>query len=94
MIMQTIQFISVTPEQLQKAIIEGVKTQLDDLKKNFQPKEPKEYLERAEVAKMLNVDVSTVHNWTVKRILTSYGIGRRVYYLRSEVENAIVELKK
>ncbi|RMA56643.1 helix-turn-helix domain-containing protein [Ulvibacter antarcticus] len=92
--MKQVQFISITPEQLQTAIIEGVKTQLDDLKKNFQPKEPKEYLERAEVAKMLNVDLSTVHNWTVKGILISYGIGRRVYYLRTDVENAIVELKK
>lgn len=92
--MKQVQFISITPEQLQTAIIEGVKTQLEELKKNFQPKEPKEYLERAEVAKMLNVNLSTLHNWNVKGILKSRGIGRRVYYLRTEVENSIVELKK
>lgn len=92
--MKQVQFISTTPEQLQTAIIEGVKTQLEDLKKDFQPIEPKEYLERSELAKMLNVNLSTVHNWTVKGILTSYGIGRRVYYLRSEVESSIVKLKK
>ena len=92
--MQSVQFIQVTPEQLQNAIIEGVKTQLQDLKKHFQPKEPNEYLTRVEVAEMLKIDLSSVHNWTKKGILISYQIGGRVYYKRAEVENAIVELKK
>ena len=34
--MEKIQFIQITPEQLQDAIIDGVKTQLDDLKSHFQ----------------------------------------------------------
>lgn len=92
--MQTVQFIQVTPEQLQTSIIEGVKTQLQDLKKHFQPKEPNEYLTRVEVSEMLKIDLSSVHNWTKKGILTSYQIGGRVYYKRQEVENAIIELKK
>ncbi|WP_242121650.1 helix-turn-helix domain-containing protein [Aestuariivivens sediminicola] len=92
--MQTIQFIQVTPEQLQNAIIEGVKLQLQDLKKHFQPKEPNEYLTRADVAEMLKIDLSSVHNWTKRGILTSYQIGGRVYYKHKEIENAIVELKK
>jgi excisionase family DNA binding protein len=90
--MQTVQFISVTPEQLQNAIIEGVKTQLEDLKKHFEPKTPNVYLTRQEVAEMLSVDLSTVHNWKVKGILTAYQIGGRVFYLRTDVENAIVKL--
>lgn len=92
--MQTVQFIQVTPEQLQNAIIEGVKTQLQDLKKHFEPKTPTEYLTRSEVAKMLSVDLSTVHNYTKRELLTSYGIGARVYYKRSEVENSLIKLNK
>jgi len=92
--MQQIQFVQVTPEQLQEAIIEGVKTQLQDLKKHFQPIEPNEYLTRVEVSKLLKIDLSSVHNWTKKGILTSYQIGGRVYYKRTEIENAIIELKK
>lgn len=92
--MSQIQFIQTTPEQLQTAIVEGVKSQLEDLKKNFQPKEPTEYLTRQEVAQMLKVDISTVHNWTTKGTLKPYGIGRRVYYKRTEVENSLVELEK
>lgn len=92
--MKSIQLIELTPEQLQTAIIDGVKTQLNELKKSFQPKEPTEYLTRSEVAELLKIDLSTVHNWTRKGRLTSYGIGSRIYYKRKEVENAIVKLNQ
>lgn len=92
--MEKVQFIQVTPEQLQTAIIDGVKTQLNELKKSFQPKEPTEYLTRSEVAELLKIDLSTVHNWTRKGRLTSYGIGSRIYYKRKEVESAIVKLNQ
>jgi excisionase family DNA binding protein len=91
---KSVQFIAVTPEQLQDAILEGVKSQLDDLKKGFQPKEPTIYLTRKNVAEMLSVDLSTVHNYTKRKILQAYQIGGRVFYKRDEVENAIVKLKK
>jgi len=91
--MPTLQFIQVTPEQLQDAIIQGVKIQLQELRNHFQPKEPTEYLTRNEVAELLKINLSSVHNWTKKGILTSYQIGGRVYYKRSEIENSIDELK-
>ena len=91
----TIQFIQVTPEQLQDAIIEGVNSKLDDLKKNFQPKEPPKYVTRKYVAdEMLHCDISTVHNLSVKGVLQKYQIGGRVLYQLKEVEDAIVKLKK
>jgi len=92
--MKQIQFIQITPEQLKEKIVEGVKTQLDDLKEHFSPKEPTEYLTRKDVADLFKVDISTIHNWTVKDILKAYSIGRRVYYKRDEIELAIVELEK
>mgnify|MGYP003460539786 CR=1 FL=1 len=90
--MGTVQFIQVTPEQLQNEIIKGVKTELEQIKKDFQPKQPSEYLTRNEVAEMLKIDLSSVHNWTKKGKLKAYGIGGRVYYKRDEVENSIIEL--
>jgi Helix-turn-helix domain len=92
--MKQIQFISISPEELQSAIIEGIKSQLEDLKKNFEPKTPTEYLTRNETADLLKVDVSSIHNWTKRKILQSYGCSGRVYYKRSEIEKAIVKLKK
>jgi len=91
--MGAIQFITVTPEQLQTEILKGVKIQFEELKKSFQPKEPTELLTRSEVAELLKCDLSTVHNWTKKGLLVAYSIGARVYYKRRQVENAIVELK-
>lgn len=92
--MQQIQFIGTTPTALIDLIDEMVKKRIDDLKKNFEPKIPNEYLTRVEVSKMLSVDISTIHNWTKKGILQSYQIGGRVFYKRKQVENAIVKLKK
>lgn len=91
---KNIQFIQITPEQLKESIIDGVKNVLDDLKQNFQPKEPTEFLTRSEVSKLLKIDLSTVHNWTKKGKLNPYGIGNRIYYKRSEIEKSLVKLNK
>ena len=91
--MKSVQFIQVTPEQLQDAIIDGVKTQLNDLKNHFQPKIPTEYLTRAEVKELLKVDLSTVHNWSKSGKIKAYGVGGRVYYKRSEIDSVIIPLK-
>jgi excisionase family DNA binding protein len=90
--MQQIQFIQITPEQLQDAIITGVKEQIEGLKKSFQPRNPTEYLTRNEVKELLQIDLSTVHNWTKKGKLKAYGIGNRIYYKRSEIENSIIAI--
>jgi excisionase family DNA binding protein len=79
----------ITPEQI-TSLFEGLQNQLTDLKQNFAPKVPTEYLTRTEVAEMLKCDISTVHNWTVKGKLIAYGIGNRVYYKRNEVEAVIL----
>jgi len=85
---------NATPEQLTEAILKGVDKRINDLKANFQPKEPTEYLTRNEVKELLKVDLSTVHNYTKKGKLKSYGIGNRVYYKRHEVENALKPLNQ
>jgi hypothetical protein len=90
--MQTIQFISTTPEQLQSQINEGVKIQLTEFLKHFAPTQPKEYLTRLDVAKMFSVDISTVHNWCKSKRLNPLSIGSRIYFLRTEVENSLKPL--
>jgi hypothetical protein len=90
--MQTVQFISTTPQELQKQINEGVKNQLQDFLKHFTPTQPKEYLSRQDVAKMFGIDISTVHNWCKSKRLNPLGIGSRIYFLRSEVEASLKPL--
>ena len=83
----------VSPEQI-ASLFEGLQTQLTELKTNFQPKQPTEYLTRNEVTEMLKCDLSTLWLWTKKGKLTSYGIGNRTYYKRIEIERALVCLNK
>jgi DNA-binding transcriptional regulator YiaG len=90
--MQTIQFVATTPQELQQQINEGVKNQLTEFLKHFAPIQPKEYLTRSDVAKMFNVDISTVHNWCKSKRLNPLGIGSRVYFLRSEIETSLKPL--
>lgn len=86
-----IQFLQITPEELQDSILNGFKKELQELKKNFQPKEPSEFLTRQEVADWLKVDVSTIHNWTVKGTLTKHLIEGKVLYKRAEVESSLIK---
>lgn len=69
-----------------------VKKFLLEIKENFEPKSPTEYLTRTQVKEMFKCDISTVHNWTVAGKLKAYGLGNRVYYKRSEVESALTPL--
>lgn len=87
-----IQFIQSTPDELETKFLKGVQSQIDDLKKHFQPKEPNEYLTRQEVAQMFGVDISTIYNWTKRGIIKPKGIGGRVYFLRSEIEASVKPL--
>ncbi|HWY12719.1 MAG TPA: helix-turn-helix domain-containing protein [Bacteroidia bacterium] len=82
----------VTPEQI-NTLFQGLQNQLSELKQNFEPKSPTQYLTRAELAEMLKCDLSTIHNWTKKGKLKPYGIGNRIYYKRNEVEAVLTPLK-
>ncbi|MCM4154751.1 DNA-binding protein [Gramella sp. AN32] len=89
---KVIQLHQTTPEQLVQDILLGVKGEIESLKKDFRPQEPEEYLTRSEVSKMLKVDLSTVHHWTKSGRLRRYGLGRRVYYKRSDIEQSLLEI--
>ena len=89
----TIQLIQISPDDLQTAIISGVRAEVEKLKEDFQPKQPTEFMTRNEVRDLLQVDISTVHNLTKRGKLKAYGLGGRVYYKRAEVEEAIKPLR-
>lgn len=75
-----------------EALILDVKHSSIELKNNFEPTKPTELLTVQEVAKLLKVDRSTLWNWQQKQTLVPYGIEGRVYYRRSDIENALILL--
>lgn len=88
----------ITFDSMPKALAEvydevyQVKKQLSELLEKFEPKTPKEYLTRSEVSEMLKVDKSTLWLWQQKGKLIPYGLGNRVYYLRTDIVNALILL--
>lgn len=76
--------------ELKKSLIPEI---TENLSAKFQPKEPTEYLTRSEVCKLLKIDMSSLHRWRKEGKIPSYGLGNRVYFKRSEVEQIINENK-
>lgn len=63
------------------------------LSKQFQPKEPEEYLSKKETSSLLKVTLSTLDRWTKEGLLIAYGMGNRVYFKRSEIEATLEQNK-
>ena len=84
---------NVTPEQIVN-LFAGLQNQIKELNEKFEPKEPTSLLTRSETAELLKCTLPTISNWVSKGIITSYGINGRVYFKRSEIENALVCLNK
>lgn len=92
--MSAIQFVATSPQDLKNEITADVKVILEDFLKHFKPVQPAEYLTRQQVAKMFDVDLSTVHNWCKSSKLKPLGIGSRVYFLRTDIEACLIPLNQ
>jgi len=80
--MTAIQFIQVTPEELEKKILDGVQKIFSSANKQV---EPEELLTVDETATFCKATRQSIHNWTKNKKLKAYGIGNRVYYKKSEL---------
>ena len=92
--MAQIQFVATTPQDLKNEITADVKVILNKFLEHYKPLQPAEYLTRQQVAKMFDVDISTVHNWSKSGKLRPLGIGSRVYFLRSDIEATLKPLNQ
>lgn len=83
---------NVTPQQLKESILSEVRTELQNITLNFQPKKQPEYLTRKEVAKILKVSLVTVSDWNKKGVLKPYRLGNLIRYKREELEKALIAI--
>lgn len=86
-----IQFIQVTPEQLQDKIVEGVRKVLLD---HVKPTGEEKLLSLKDAYEFLGISRGALHNYTTSGKIKAYGIGNRVFYKRSELMNSLVPLNK
>lgn len=73
-------------DKLTEAILEFIKPHL--VKEVSQVKQNDDYLTRKEAATQLNITLPTLGHYTKRGLLTSYKIGARVLYKKSEIESA------
>ena len=90
--MMKIHLFEITPEELVAKVIFELKQSQELATPKFY-KAPEEYLTVKNVAKLLQVSISTVNNWKRDGVLRAHQIGGRIYFLRSEIDSAFVELK-
>ena len=79
---------------LTQLIKDGVKSQLEDLKKTLNTHNPDELLTREQTCKFLQIDSSTLWAWTKKGKVKAYGIGNRRYYKKAELLESLQLVKK
>jgi len=93
-IMDKVQFIQTTPNELAELINKGVKQQFLELKKELLSKDSNdELLTRLQACEFLKINQSTLYFWTKAGKVTAYGIGNRRYYKRSELMISLKKLK-
>jgi excisionase family DNA binding protein len=74
------------------ALFAGLSEKISKIENTLQPQQSTDYLTRDQVARMLDVDLSTLYLWAKKGKLLPVGIGNRVYYRRSDIDAALTPL--
>jgi excisionase family DNA binding protein len=92
--METVQFISTSPNALANLIDEKLQERFKELVKEFQPKEPVDFLTRKETAELLKISLVTLHQWTNKGILKAYKFGNKTYFSRKEITSQLFNSNK
>lgn len=86
-----VQLITLSVEDLQIII----KTAVGEVLQNSQPQQKENdegsYLTRQQVAKYLHLSLTTLDTYTKEGLLTSYKIGHRVLYKKSEINSSLLE---
>lgn len=78
-------------ENIEKMLIKTME-KVDELNSKLINQQSDEFITRDEVASLFKVDLSTIHNWVKKGKLKKYGIGKRVYFKRSEINDSILHI--
>jgi hypothetical protein len=74
--------------------LEGLEKQIRELQNQNKPapQNNSDFISRKEVAEIFKISIVTAHEWSSKGILRTYKIGNRIFYKRSEIENALTEI--
>ncbi len=93
---QILNFVNISLEDMTSIMRKIIASELQKAKELNSPT-PKDdsdkILTREEVCKLLKVSTTTLHNWNISKILVNQKVGRRVYYMTSDVLAVLNPLK-
>jgi hypothetical protein len=86
---------NLSPERLTELIKDGVKSQLEDFKKELHSLSTKEdLLNRQQVLELLNINATTLWHYQNKGKIPFYKFANKCYYKRSEIMDSLILVKK
>ena len=90
-----VQFMQIDQEKLVALFQQGIKIEVENLVKKLSEQKPskKEFLTRKETAEFFDVSVVTIHAWIKEGLITSYKMGNRTYFKRSELIEQLLNSK-
>lgn len=90
--MTEIKIIHMQPYELQGLITQSVKEAVTAIIQNLQPCSDVELLTRKQAYEFLQIDSSTLWEWTNKGKIKAYGTSGKRYYKKSELLDALTLL--
>lgn len=82
-------FVAMPFNEFQELIINTIKSEFRNFEPIPQQVEKDELLSIEEAGALLHVSKVTIHKWKKKKLIQSYRIGRKVYFKRKELMEAI-----
>lgn len=87
--MNTTMLHGISPDELTEKILNGVKIQMEQFKKDIETPEKSEFMSRQETADFLKVSLFTIHLWVKKGIILPLKMGNRTYFERKKIEEKL-----
>ncbi|WP_347840483.1 helix-turn-helix domain-containing protein [uncultured Draconibacterium sp.] len=81
--MRAVTIVQITIEELEERINKAIQSSLKT------SKDAEEFIPRKELASILGVTLPTIDQWRREGKIKAYAIDRKVYFKRSEVEQAM-----
>ena len=91
--MKKVTFIETDPEEIINAINQYSERKFQEMEERFKNIGQQQiYLTRRDVANLLKVNISTIHNYSKKGILKPLQIGGKVLFARKDIDDSIERL--
>ena len=78
---------------LQGYIAQTIQRELSVILKADPPSDPDELVTRKQAAKYLGLSLPTLHDYTVRGIVTAHRLGSRIRYRKGDLVNSLVQVR-